>query len=132
MENDKQQAEEDNGNKRRRLTGTSKWVMNAITRKIAERQPVSGVEEMLRQQGGSDSPIIDELNIVGTECSVCIKLNFKSSTAIITVSTIRCISIKKDLHSAPASPDISVSCVCGDEADLAGSMLMMPSYNFAH
>ena len=83
MENDEHQAEEDNGNKRRRLTGTSKWVMNAITRKIAERQAVSDVEEMLRQQGGSDSSIIDELNTVGTECSVCIKLHFKSNTAII-------------------------------------------------
>ena len=39
---------------------------------------------------------------------------------------------ESDVHSAPASSDISVSCVCDDEADLAGIMSTITSYNFVN
>lgn len=46
--------------KRRRITGSSKWTVNSISRQMAERQAMIDVDDMLIQQGeliaGCDRP----------------------------------------------------------------------------
>ena len=44
------QATRESVNKRKRLTGTSKWTMNSISRRIAERQAISDIDDMMAAQ----------------------------------------------------------------------------------
>lgn len=65
------QRNDDDNNvcKRKRLTGSSKWTMNAISRQIAERQANLDIENMVMLQDQSSEKICGSISPIDLEVS---------------------------------------------------------------
>lgn len=66
--------------KRRRLTGSSKWTMNAISFQMAERQANLDIENMVMSQDQSSGNIPGNISSMDLEVSpICVVSKYKLS-----------------------------------------------------